>query len=61
MQILESKSFHHNDLFLHIIHDTDFDHYTINIYHKSDRTNHCLFGYFMTFESAKAKFDTIRL
>ena len=61
MQILESKSFHHNNLILQLIFDTDFDLYTINIHRKNDNTNSDLFGCFMTFESAKTKFDTIKL
>lgn len=59
--IILTKSFHHNNLILQLIHDTHLDIYTINIHRDNDNSDHDIFGMFVTKAAAISKFETIRL
>lgn len=60
-QIVKSKAFHHNNLVLRAIYDTDFDIYSIEIHRLNDDTVSNLWGCFMSKADVLKKFDTISL
>ncbi len=61
LEILESKSFHHNNLILQLEFDKIMEIWHINVHHVNFNDNYSMFGMFLDYKSAKAKFDSIKL
>lgn len=59
--IIQTKSFHHNNLILQLNHDTLFDIYTITILQVNTNQIHDFFGLFLDIQSATTKFNSITL
>lgn len=60
-EILHSQTFYHDNLILQIQRDTCLDLFYINIHRINTKTDHDLFGVFMTYDDAIKKFNTIKL
>lgn len=60
-KIIKTKLFHHNNVELQLVFEPSLDIYSINIYRINSRTNHDLFGMFMSLDKAMLKFNSISL
>lgn len=61
MSIILTKTFHHNNLTLQLIHHIDFNIYSINILQHNTNQNYNLFGIFTNLSDAETKFHSIKL